>query len=105
MLFNLKRGINKMYMKKKPDWRWKEGFTLPHKYHWTPCTLSTLYWEFSGTAQGLSVHFQEMRLVPESPCTLYMDFIRTLQGLYSQTIEREVDVESMYTPCKVHVHC
>ena len=42
MLFNLKRGINKMYMKKKPDWRWKEGFTLPHEYHWTPCTLSTL---------------------------------------------------------------
>ena len=53
----------------------KEGFTLPHEYHWTPCTLSTLYWEFSGTAQGLSVHFQEMRLVPESPCTLlvYME--------------------------------
>ena len=59
-----------------------EGFTLPHEYHWTPCTLSTLYWEFSGTAQGLSVHFQEMRLVPESPCTLYMDFAWTVQGLY-----------------------
>ena len=59
-----------------------KGFTLPYEYHWTPCTLSTLQWEFSGTAQGLSVHFQEMRLVPESPCTLYMDFTWTVQGLY-----------------------
>ena len=26
MLFNLKRGINRMYMKKKPDWRWKSTY-------------------------------------------------------------------------------
>jgi hypothetical protein len=53
--------VHKLFPSNKQLWGRFEGFILPYTSWWTPCTLSGVYKESTGTAVGL--HKESMNTV------------------------------------------